>query len=363
MSLSNVIKWEINTGELAHKFPVEDLKLGSHLIVYPGQIAIFVKGGQILQIFKDGTYTIDTENIPLLNKIYNLQYGGVSPFKAEVWFINTISLLDFKWGTPAPIQIEDPKYNVIVPIRVHGQYGLKIENPRLFFERLVGNMNVFTTTQIGTYFRSIIVSRLNSLISKTLYADNLSIININTRLDEISEYGRELLKESFTEYGVNLEYFSVASINVDESDPSFVKLKEIKDSAARINIMGKDNYQMERSYDVLEIAAGNEGGFVSTAVGIGAGLNIGNQIGNMAYQYIYTNPPMNYVQSSSESYHVIANGNQIGPVDLSTIIDLIKSNTIDGVSKIWKRGLSNWVSIVDLPEFSSFFPSTPPPLS
>lgn len=68
-----------------------------------------------------GTYTLKTENLPLLNKLVNLPFGGESPFQAEVWFVNQIALLDCKWGTPSPIPIEDPKYGVIVPIRAFGQ--------------------------------------------------------------------------------------------------------------------------------------------------------------------------------------------------------------------------------------------------
>lgn len=103
MALINVIKCDINDGEFCYKFPSDDLKLGSQLIVYPSQIAFFVKGGEILDSFTSGTYTITSSNIPLLNKIINIPFGNESPFKAEVWFINQISKLDMPWGTPHPI--------------------------------------------------------------------------------------------------------------------------------------------------------------------------------------------------------------------------------------------------------------------
>lgn len=93
MALVNVIKWEANTNELVHKFPIEDLKVGSQLVVYPSQTAFFVKGGKIYDEFICGTFTIKSENIPLLDKVFNLPFGGESPFQAEVWFVNQISLL------------------------------------------------------------------------------------------------------------------------------------------------------------------------------------------------------------------------------------------------------------------------------
>ncbi len=260
MALVNVIKWEANTNELVHKFPIEDLIVGSQLVVYPSQTAFFVKGGKIYDEFICGTYTIKSENLPLLNKVFNLPFGGESPFQAEVWFVNQISLLDCKWGTASPIQIEDPKYGVIVPIRSYGQYGFKISNPRTFLERLIGNMPTFSTDKIVSYFRGVILSKLTAIISQKLYADNLSIININSHVEEIAEYAKSKLTGVFAEYGVEFELFNVIAINVNEEDPSFQKLKDTKDSLARINIMGKENYQMERSFNVLDSAAENEGG-------------------------------------------------------------------------------------------------------
>lgn len=111
MAIIDVVKCDIVDGEFCHKFPSDDLRIGSQLIVYSSQTAFFVKGGSICDEFTAGTYTIKTENIPVLNNLVNIPFGGDSPFKAEVWFINQISKLDIPWGTPHPIQLEDPKYN------------------------------------------------------------------------------------------------------------------------------------------------------------------------------------------------------------------------------------------------------------
>ena len=116
MNLVDVIKCEVNDKELVYKFSPENLRLGSQLVVYPTQTAFFVKGGVILDEFICGTYTLKTENIPLLGKLINLPFNGQTPFKAEVWFINQIAILDCKWGTASPIQIEDPKYGIILSL-------------------------------------------------------------------------------------------------------------------------------------------------------------------------------------------------------------------------------------------------------
>lgn len=362
MALVDIIKWEANIDELVHKFPIEDLKAGSQLVVYPSQTALFVKGGQILDEFICGTYTIKSENIPLLNKVFNFPFGGNSPFQAEVWFVNQVSLLDCKWGTASPIQIEDPKYGVIVPIRSYGQYGFKVDKARVFLERLIGNMPTFSTDKIVSYFRGVILSKLTVIISQKLYADNLSIININSHVEEIAEYAKSKLSVVFAEYGVELELFNVIAINVNEEDPSFQKLKETKDSLARINIMGKENYQMERSFNVLDSAAENEGGgMIGAAVGIGAGVGVGTQIGAMVKEHINTNPTTPPPLQTAQ-YFIGVNGQQQGPLDFDTVKNLITTHQIDENVLIWKRGMANWSRIGDVSDFNDILNNCPPPL-
>ncbi len=362
MALVDIIKWEANIDELVHKFPIEDLKVGSQLVVYPSQTALFVKGGQILDEFICGTYTIKSENIPLLNKVFNFPFDGNSPFQAEVWFVNQVSLLDCKWGTATPIQIEDPKYGVIVPIRSFGQYGFKVSNPRIFLERLIGNMPTFSTDKVIAYFRGVILSKLTAIISQKLYADNLSIININSHVEEISKYAKSKLIDVFAEYGVELEIFNTIAINVNEEDPSFQKLKDAKDSLARITIMGKENYQMERSFNVLDSAAENEGeSMIGAAVGIGAGVGVGTQIGAMVKEHINTNPTTPPPLQTAQ-YYLGINGQQQGPYDFETVKDLIVTHQINENVLIWKRTMSNWAKIGEVADFSDIFNNCPPPL-
>ena len=362
MPLINLIKWEVNPTELVHKFPVNDLKLGSQLVVYPNQTAFFVKGGQIYDEFTSGTYTITSENIPLLNKLINKPFGNESPFQAEIWFVNQITLLDCKWGTATPIQIEDPKYGVIVPIRSYGQYGFKIEKPRTFIEKLNGNMPKFTTEQIRSYFKGLILTKLTSIISQKLYADNLSVVNINSHIEAISHYAEDRLREVFDNYGISLEIFTVIAINVDENDPSFQKLKETKDSLARINILGRENYQMDRSFNVLESAAENEGGgMIGAAVGIGAGVGIGAQFGTMVNQHLNTDSQSTPPTLPVVSYFLGINGHQHGPFSFEKIKDMLNARQIDENSLIWKRGMSNWSRIAEITDFNDIL-NCPPPL-
>ena len=362
MALIDVVKCTMGSKQIVSKFPSEDLRLGTQLVVYPGQIAFFVKGGQIFDTFESGTYTLSTSNIPLLNKLINLPFGGQSPFQAEVWFVNMVVLLDSKWGTATPLQIEDPKYEVIVPVRAYGQYGFKINDPRLFVESVVGNSASFSVNTIEKYFKGRIMSQLTNIISDKLVRDNISILNINSHLENISSFCLERLNPFFVKYGLTLQEFDVMAISVKEDDPSFQKLKEAKDLAARLKITGRDVYQMERSFDVLDSAASNDSGmmgnFMGAGVGVGAGINLGNQLGSVMNTNTQVTPPPT---PQTLIYYLVLNGAQNGPYDMNMVVNMIQSGQINGETLAWKQGLPNWSKLSMFSEFSVIF-NCPPPI-
>lgn len=364
MALIDVVKCEVNDRELVYKFPSEDLRIGTQLVVYSGQTAFFVKGGKVMDEFTSGTYTIKTENIPLLNKLINLPFGKESPFKAEVWFINNLAILDSKWGTPTPLQLEDPKYGIIVPVRAFGQYGLKVKEPRVFLETLVGNMTSFTTEKVSSYFKGKMMAKFNTLLSTKISNDQISILQINSHLSEMSDYMQAELSGYFETYGLELESFNIMSVNVPQEDPSFKKLREAIDKAAQLRIVGRDVYQMDRSFDVLDKAAANEGtagGMMNMGMGLGLGVNMGNQMGAMAAQNISTQvapPPL----PQTAFYYVALGGQQQGPYDTNTICQYIQGGQLTRDTLAWKQGMPAWSPLGTLPEFANMFGACPPPI-
>ena len=351
--------------ELCLKYPTEDLKMGSQLVVYPSQIAFFVKGGQVFDQFEAGTFTLKTSNIPLLNKVINLPFGSESPFKAEVWFINLTSKLDMKWGTPTPIQLEDPKYNIIIPVRAYGQYGLKVNDPELFLRTLIGNMSSFSTEKVDSYFKGKLLPQLNASIAGKMSNDNISILDINAHLMEISEYCNESINKHFGQYGLELQEFSIVSINIPQDDPSIIKLKEAKDLAARLKITGRDVYQMERSFDVLEGAANNQGTggqMIGAGMGLGVGMGIGSQMGTMTNNIINTNPMTPPPLPQQSTYFLYVNGQQIGGQTVSMIQQLILQGSVNRDTLVWTQGMANWVAAAQVPTLAGLF-MTPPPIA
>lgn len=368
MALIDVVKYEMKDGEFCHKYPSEDLRLGTQLVVYPSQTAFFVRGGSIFDEFTSGTYTIKTNNIPLLNKIINLPFGGDTPFKAEVWYINQISKLDLAWGTSHPIQLEDPKYKIIVPVRAHGQYGIKIVNPRLFLETLIGNMTSFSSDKIDQYFKGKLISLLNSVISNEIINNGFSVLDINTQLITMSQSCEEKLNANFAKYGINIVEFSIMSINVPQEDPSVIRLKQAKDTMARLSITGRDVYQMERSFDVLEKAASNQGvggQMIGMGVGMGVGMNAGSTMGAITSQMINTNPaPTPPPLNMNKSYYLYINGNQVPNQTIQQIALYIQQGIVNGETPVWCAGMPQWGKLSEIPELNSLFGvPAPPPLN
>ena len=372
MAMIDVVKYESTGDEFVWKHPVSDLKLGTQLVVNVSQKAFFVKGGQICDAFDSGTTTLKSGNIPLLNKLINLPFGDDSPFQAEVWYVNLLSFLDNKWGTSTPIQLEDPKYNVIVPVRAFGQFGMSIGDPRKFLEALVGNMSDFSVDKVMDYFKGVLVSSVTASISKKIVLDGISVLEIQAMLNDVSDFCKKEIEKEFMKYGIQIENFFVMSINCPEDDPSVVKLKEAKDLAAKVNIAGKDVYQMDRSFDVMDKAAQNEGtmgGTMGAGMGMGMGFGMGNVMGNMTGN-MNTGPQNKQGQGAGSTpppppsgvqYFVLINNQQNGPHNLESMKTLIAQNQINRETLVWKEGMSDWDNIMDQEDLKILFSSEPPP--
>ncbi len=284
MAIIDVLKWDAAPKVFAYKYPNAALNTKSQLIVSESQEAVLVKEGQFYGPFGPGRHVLDTKNYPFLTKlITSLVSGGESPFTAEVWFVNKAIPLNVKWGTIDPIQVEDPKYHVFLPVRAFGQYGIQIVNAQKFLAKLVGRLPVFVEKTMSDYFKGIIVTRSKDLIGKCLIEQNISILQIASKLHEISVSLQEKITSDLEDYGVNIASFTVNSISTDEKDPAVMRLKEALAKRAEMNIIGY-TYQQERSFDTMETAAGNTGAggnIMNAGIGMGMGVGMGVPMGNM----------------------------------------------------------------------------------
>ncbi len=288
-----VIEYQGNPDVFAWKYPNARLALGTQLIVRESQEALFFKGGIACDVFQAGRHTLSTANIPLLSKLLNLPFGGQSPFIAEVWFVNKTFLLDVKWGTATPIQLQDPKYKLFVPVRAFGQFGVQISNSKKFLIKLVGTLPRFDRETLLKYFRGVCLSKIKDVIASYVARKNVGLLEINAYLDEISGYLQKKLAPVFDEYGIKLTNFCVNDINVPENDPAVVRLKEALAKRAEMDIVGY-GYQQERSFNLLEKAASAPGplqsGLTDAALGLGMGVGVGRQIGALTQNLSLAGP-------------------------------------------------------------------------
>ena len=225
MAIVEVVKYNGAPNVFAWKYPSEELGTWTQLIVNESQEAILFKGGQALDVFTSGRHTLTTENIPILNKIVNLPFGGRSPFTAEVWYVNKLFKLDIKWGTASSIQIQDPKYGVFVPIRSNGLFGIQIEDSKRFLAKLVGTMPSFDEQSVIKYFRGVYITKVKDAISSYVVKKRISVLEINAYIDELSSFIKEKIVPEMSNYGIKLASFYVNEISIPEDDPAVKKLK------------------------------------------------------------------------------------------------------------------------------------------
>ncbi|ATW26802.1 SPFH domain-containing protein [Candidatus Formimonas warabiya] len=278
MAIIEVVKYNGTPDVFVWKYPSEELGTWTQLIVNESQEAILFKGGQALDVFPSGRHTLETANIPILNNLINLPFGGRSPFAAEVWYINKAFSLDIKWGTPTPIQLQDPKYKVFIPLRSFGQFGIQIDDSKKFLVKLVGTLSAFTKDDITKYFRGLYLTIVKDAISSYLVHEQISLLEINAHLEELSECLKVKMLPILAEYGIKLINFYVNDINVPEDDSAVIKLKEALAKRAEMDIVGY-SYVQERSFDTLEGAATNPGSASAGLMGAGMGLGLGVGIG------------------------------------------------------------------------------------
>src|SRR5690349_10384126 len=171
MAILDIVEFLDPTGrQMVHRVPEYgsgDFKLGSQCIVRESQVAVFFRDGKALDVLGPGRHTLSTQNIPILGGLLNLPFGGNSPFKAEVYFVNMADLIDQKWGTSEPVAFRDTELG-IVRLRAFGTYSMAVADPQQFVNKIVGTQGLVETTQIADYLRNIIVSRLNATLGQVM---------------------------------------------------------------------------------------------------------------------------------------------------------------------------------------------------
>lgn len=230
--LASVIKYEGDNETFVWKHPVEDFNLGSQLIVHESQEAVFFRDGQALDLFGPGRFTLETQQLPMLEKLYKLPTDTERTFHSEVYFINMATQMGIKWGTDSKVRLFDPQSGLHVEIGASGEFNIRVVNSRKLLLKVVGTAEHFSQEQllgIGDgkgYFRSMVMTQVKSFLAQTIKENGISILEIDAELMRLSEALRDKINEGLNAYGLTMPEFFVGRIVTPDDDPNFARMKE-----------------------------------------------------------------------------------------------------------------------------------------
>lgn len=373
--LIDIIEWlDSSDNSIAYRFERYDneIKNGAKLIVRESQVAVFVNEGEFADVFTPGTYTLETQNLPLLSTLKGWKYGFSSPFKAEVYFINTKVIADLKWGTKGPMTINDMTSPLFrnTKLKAFGSMEAKVSEPKLFLKEVVGTDDHFTKEEIIDRLRTRAVSYLTRVIN----SDKSLLPHFGS--DEVNEKLCTRMNEDFAKMGMALTMFAIESHEFDAATEerlarmSEAELKayeiatENKAKAEAINQYADMNkFQQFQMGNAMEAAAknpqsGGMGEMMGAGMGFAFGQNMMNQQNNMQNQNKGPVPPP---IPGQVKFFVAANGQQFGPYEMSQIQQMVQSGQLTRESMVWKEGMAAWSAAGSVPELSSLFGAVPPP--
>ena len=264
-----VIEWLDDSGNtLVYRFPVhgQEIKNGARLTVRESQAAVFVYQGQIADVFGPGLHTIDGGNTPILSKLGAWMHGFNSPFKAEVYFVNTKQFTDLKWGTSNPVMMRDADFGM-VRLRAFGIYSIRVTDPQAFIKEIAGTNAHFVTEDIEGQLKRTLVSGFSDALAES----KIAALDLASNYDELGRFIRTKLTDDFKVFGLDLTKFVIENISLP------AEVEAAMDKRTSMGVIGDvGRYAQFQAADAMRDAAQNTGGGAGTGAGLGAGFAIGN---------------------------------------------------------------------------------------
>ncbi|MFD1371219.1 SPFH domain-containing protein [Actinoplanes sichuanensis] len=348
----DIVEWlDDSRDTVVWRFPRyhNEIKMNARLVVRESQVAVFVNEGTIADAFGPGTHTLHTRNLPVLSTLKGWKYGFESPFKAEVYFVNTRQFTDLKWGTQNPVIVRDPEFGM-VRLRAHGAYALRVIDPRRFLTELVGTDPEFRTEEVSDYLQQLIVSRLTTALATA----NVSLLDMAAQQEAIGTRLAGDLAEQLAPMGLGIPAVIIRNISAPP------EVEQALDRRTQMGIIGDlQRYTTFQTANAIEDAARNPG-----AAGLGTGLGVGMLFGQRLGGAVdgsagQVQPPPLPV---TPQWYVGLDGSRRGPFDLGTLGVQVGSGAITRESLVWRAGMGQWARAADTPELAPLFADTPPPL-
>lgn len=269
-----VIEWtDDSTNKMVYRFPVQgnEIKMGASLTVRESQVAIFINEGEIADVFGPGNHLLYTQNMPILTKLKSWKQGFNSPFKAEVYFVNTKQFINQKWGTSNPIMMRDPEFGMI-RLRGYGIYSYRVSEPTVFLKELFGTSGSYDTSSIEDHLKKMILSGLTDLFAES----KIPALDLAMHYDELSTQGKDKMQERFSAFGFTITSLYIENLSLPK------EVEQAMDKRTTMGVLGDlGQYTQFQAAEALRDAAQNEGGGLAAAgAGLGAGAALGGIMTN-----------------------------------------------------------------------------------
>lgn len=350
----DVIEWLDDSNDtMIYRFERHnnEIKYGAKLTVRESQVAVFINEGELADVLTPGVYELETKNLPVLSTLQNWDHLFESPFKAEVYFVNTKRFVDQKWGTKNPIMLRDQEFGA-VRLRTFGTYSFRINDAALFIKEIAGTDGHFTTDEISDQLRNLIITRFTNIIGKS----GIPALDLAGNYEQLGKFVTQGIAPDFDDYGLELIRVLVENISL----PSTVE--EALDKRTSMGMVGNlDEYLKYQSAESL----GKSGSGSNSAMDMGMGLAMAQKMANSL-----DTPAQNKAAASAppplptqQQWHVSIDGQSSGPHDSTMLKTLIADGKVTKSSLAWTEGMENWQAISEIDVLNKLFSgSTPPPL-
>jgi len=373
----DIVEWTDDTRDtIVWRFPryENQIKMNAKLVVREGQVAVFVNEGTIADVFKPGTYTLETQNLPVLSTLKGWKYGFDSPFKAEVYFVSTRQFTDLKWGTQNPAMMRDAEFGM-VRVRAFGTYSIKAADPAVLLRELVGTDPAFTTDEVDEFVRQSVVSR----VVTALATSGVAVLDLAAHQNEIADRLTVIISEDLNLLGLQMPRFVIENVSLP------AEVEAAMDKRTSMGVLGDlDQFTKFQAATAITDAAQNPGGLASAGVGMGLGAGLGAQLaqslqpssaaptrpatpadspagsGSVSGVSGASGPPP---LPGSTQWYVGVDGQQVGPLSPPEVQAKVTAGVATPDTLVWRAGMEAWTRLGDVPELQAPADrSTPPPM-
>ena len=353
----DVIAWTDDTRDtMVWRFERQghEIKYGAKLTVREGQAAVFVHEGQLADVFTPGMYMLETNNMPIMTSLQHWDHGFQSPFKSEIYFINTTRFTDLKWGTKNPIMLRDPEFGPI-RLRAYGTYAIKVSDPAVFMREIVGTDGEFTADEVSFQIRNVIVQEF----SRALAASGIPALDMAANTKDLGDLVAKAIDATMTAYGLSIPELYIENISLPDA------VEKALDARTSRGIAGNlDDHMKWKAAEAMT----QPGSAAGQAMGMGMGAGLGMQMGHMAGPWgpaPQNVPPAAAAVSpppppTEHVWHIATGGEVSGPFSRAAMGRKVTEGALARDSMVWTQGQDGWKPAMDT-ELAQLFTVMPPP--